>query len=114
VQNLGREVTRDVALQGVAIPRGSRVLVSYGAANRDEREFPGAEEYRLERDAPRHLGFGFGVHFCLGAGLARLEARLALEALLASFREVAPGDAAPRRTHSTGIRGFESLPLVAR
>ena len=62
---------------------------------------------------PRHLGFGLGVHFCLGAGLARLEARCVLEGILERFSEIAPGSGAPRRTHSTVIRGFESLPLVA-
>ncbi len=113
VQNLGRDVTREVALHGVPMRPGDRLLVSYGAANRDEREFPGAEEYRIDRAAPRHLGFGFGVHFCLGAGLARLEARVALEGLLARFREIAPGEGHARRTHSTVIRGFESLPVSA-
>ena len=113
VQNLARDAMREVELHGVRVPAGGRVLVSFGAANRDEREFAGSEEYRLERGAARHLGFGFGVHFCLGAGLARLEARCVLEALLARFTEIAPGEAAPRRTHSTVIRGFESLPLAA-
>ncbi len=111
VQNLARDATRDVTLQGVRIAAGERVLVSFAAANRDGREFPDADRYRLDRASARHLGFGFGVHFCLGAGLARLEARCTLEAMLERFAEIAPGDAAPRRTHSTVIRGFESLPL---
>ena len=112
VQNLAREAIREVELRGVSLAPGARVLVSFGAANRDEQEFPAADEYRLDRAALRHVGFGFGVHFCLGAGLARLEARCALEALLARFREVAPGEDPPRRLHSSVIRGFESL-LIA-
>jgi hypothetical protein len=112
VQNLARDATREVTLHGVRIAAGERVLVSFAAANRDPREFPAADEYRPDRDAARHLGFGFGVHFCLGAGLARLEARCVLEAMLERYREIAPGAGAPRRTHSTVIRGFESLPLV--
>ena len=113
VQNLARDVAREVELHGVRLAAGDRVLVSFGAANRDGREFAAADEYRLDRDATRHLGFGFGVHFCLGAGLARLEARCVLEALLERYAEIAPGAGAPRRTHSTVIRGFESLPLIA-
>jgi len=112
VQNLARDAMRDVTLHGVHVTAGERVLVSFAAANRDAREFADAEEYRLDRSGMRHLGFGFGVHFCLGAGLARLEARCVLEAMLERFREIAPGEAAARRTHSTVIRGFESLPLA--
>ncbi len=111
VQNLARDATRKVELHGVRLGPGDRVLVSFAAANRDSREFPDAENYRLDREGARHLGFGFGVHFCLGAGLARLEARCVLDALLERFSEVAPGSAAPRRTHSSVVRGFESLPL---
>jgi hypothetical protein len=111
VQNLARKVTRRVTLHGVDIPEGDRVLLSYAGGNRDSREFPDAEEWQLERDARRHLGFGHGVHFCLGAGLARLEARLALEALLERYETVEPGAASPQRLHSSVIRGFESLPL---
>jgi hypothetical protein len=114
VQNLARDATRDVTLHGVRIAAGDRVLVSFAAANRDSREFPAADEYRLDRAGARHLGFGFGVHFCLGAGLARLEARCVLEGMLARFAEIAPGEGTPRRTHSTVIRGFEALPLVVR
>jgi cytochrome P450 len=112
VQNLARDVLRDVTLHGVRIAQGERVLVSFGAANRDSREFRSADEYRLDRASARHLAFGFGVHFCLGAGLARLEARCVLEAMLERYREIALGAGAPRRTHSTVIRGFEALPLA--
>jgi cytochrome P450 len=111
VQNLGRQTTRDVVVRGVEIPRDSRVIVSYGAANRDPEAFEAAEEYRPERSEKKHLGFGQGVHFCLGAGLARLEGRIALNALLDRFETLEPGSEAPQRLQSTVIRGFESLPL---
>ncbi len=111
VQNLAREVTRPVTLHGVEIPAGDRVLLSYAGGNRDSREFPDAEQWQLDRNAQRHLGYGHGVHFCLGAGLARLEAKLAMEALLERFESVEPGAAPPQRLHSSVIRGFESLPL---
>ena len=111
VQNLGREATRDVTLRGVEIPAGGRVVVSFGAADRDPAEFDAPEEYRLERGQTRSLGFGHGVHFCLGAGLARLEGRIALNALLDRFETIEPGTEPPQRLHSTVIRGFESLTL---
>ncbi len=111
VQNLGRQTTRDVEIRGVTIPEDSRVIVSYGAANRDPEAFEAPDEYRPERSEKRHLGFGQGVHFCLGAGLARLEGEIALNALLDRFESLRPGDGLPRRLQSTVIRGFESLPL---
>jgi cytochrome P450 len=114
VQNLGRQTTREVEIRGSRIPKQSRVIVSYGAANRDPEAFEAPDTYDLDRGESRHLGFGFGVHFCLGAGLARLEGRLALNALLDRFSEIAPGTAPPERLGSSVIRGFESLPLEAR
>jgi len=111
VQNLGRQTTRDVEIGGEKIPKDSRVIVSYGAANHDPRAFDAAHEYRVERDERRHLGFGQGVHFCLGAGLARLEGRVALNALLDRFETIEAGEQAPERLQSTVIRGFERLSL---
>ena len=111
VQNLGRQTTREVEISGMTIPEDSRVIVSYGAANRDPAAFEAAEEYRPERSERRHMGFGQGVHFCLGAGLARLEGRIALNALLDRYETIEPGSGAPVRLQSSVIRGFESLPL---
>jgi len=81
-QALPRRVQRDAVLHGRTIPRGALVRLVWGAANRDEREFPDADCFDVTR-APRHLAFGHGTHFCLGARLARLEARVAFEELLA-------------------------------
>ncbi|MEE2675247.1 MAG: cytochrome P450 [Myxococcota bacterium] len=114
VQNLGRETTRDVELCGVAIPTGSRVVVSFGAANRDPEIFEAPDVYRLDRGDYRHLAFGQGRHFCLGSGLARLEGRIAIEALLDRFEQIEPGAAPSQRLHSTVIRGFDALPLNGR
>ena len=77
VQNLGRQTTREVVVRGTTIPADSRVIVSYGAANRDPAAFEAPDEYRPGRSEKRHLGFGQGVHFCLGAGLALLEGAIA-------------------------------------
>jgi cytochrome P450 len=82
VQQLTRRVTREVTLHGVTLPPGSEVQLLIGSANRDERRFPDPDRLDLLRDTKGHLGFGFGAHFCLGASLARLEARVSLEALV--------------------------------
>ena len=82
-QALPRVARRPVAMHGKTIPEGALVRLVWASANRDEREFPDPDRFDVTRSAPRHLGFGHGVHFCLGAYLARLEARVAFEELLA-------------------------------
>jgi cytochrome P450 len=82
VQLVFRTATEAVEVGGVAIPKGAYVAPLIGSANRDERRFPDADRFDVTRGAQGHLAFGFGEHFCLGASLARLEARVALEALL--------------------------------
>jgi cytochrome P450 len=82
VQGLVRLAAQDIELHGMTIPKGAMVNVRYGAANRDEREFECPAEIDLERDKPgRHLGYGSGVHHCLGAPLARRELYWAFHAL---------------------------------
>ncbi len=82
LQLVGRTTSREVTLHGVTIPAGGRVVLVYGAANRDERRFPEPERFDVTRGRQRHLGFGEGLHGCLGAPLARLEAKVALEEAL--------------------------------
>jgi cytochrome P450 len=86
-----RFVARDVKLEGGKILAGSVVFLLYGAANRDEREFPNPDLLDIRREAARHLAFGHGTHFCLGAHLARLETRLALEEMLPMLRHLEVG-----------------------
>ena len=86
-QALPRCASRDIELHGGHIPKGARVLLVWAAANRDEREFEAPERFDVERGIRRHLAFGHGIHFCLGASLARLEARVAFEELLARAPE---------------------------
>jgi cytochrome P450 len=81
VQILFRTATQDVELAGTRIPKGAYVAPLIGSANRDERRFPDPDRFDVTRDPQGHVAFGFGKHFCLGASLARLEARVALEAL---------------------------------
>jgi len=84
VQNLARTTTRDVEVDGTTIPEGSKVLLGYGAANRDPREFgDDADDLDVRRNPARILSFGYGAHHCLGAAAARLQGRVALEELLA-------------------------------
>jgi cytochrome P450 len=82
IQNLYRTPREDYPVGGAVIPAGSRVLLSFGAANRDPVVFDDPDEYRVERNPKEHLAFGFGAHLCLGAQLARLEARAVLRELV--------------------------------
>jgi cytochrome P450 len=82
VQLVFRETVADAEIAGVRIPAGATVVPLIGSANRDERRFPDPDRFDVTRNPQGHLGFGFGKHFCLGASLARLEAKVALEALV--------------------------------
>jgi cytochrome P450 len=79
---IARRATREVEVAGARIPRDARVVVLIGSANRDERQFADPDDFDVTRDTKGHVGFGVGIHFCLGASLARLEARAALAALV--------------------------------
>ncbi len=88
IQLVFRNATRDVELAGARIAKGQKLAVLIGSANRDERRFPDPDRFDLDRDTQGILSFGFGKHFCLGASLARLEARAALEALAPRLPEL--------------------------
>jgi cytochrome P450 len=113
VHRLSRVAITDVELSGVRIPAGDLVSVYFAAANRDPAEFPNPDEFRLDRDLRNHVAFGMGIHYCLGAPLARAEAKLSLNAFLDRFSTIAPGQtAAVRQTMTPVVFGFERLPLV--
>ena len=107
-----RYVTRDAEHQGTNVPAGSVMVLLNASANRDERQFEDPDRLDIERKVKRHFSFGYGLHFCLGAHLARLEARVALEELLARFPEweVDYDNAIQARTST--VRGWEKLPIV--
>jgi cytochrome P450 len=113
VQGLGRTTTAPVTLHGVTIPEGGKVLLLFGSANRDERKIPGAERFEVLRDPNPHLAFGFGAHYCLGANLARLEARVAFEELLERLPDYRMTQSRVQRHCSGPIRGALSLPVAA-
>jgi cytochrome P450 len=115
VQMDPRLATRDVELRGVAIPAGSFALCWLGSANRDEDVFDRADAFDVTRALrdQRHLAFGFGPHYCLGASLAALEAEVALDVLLARTRAFHRPDDAPLPLHASIVfHGVTSLPLV--
>jgi cytochrome P450 len=113
VQFLTRVATREVALHGVRIPADARVVVLLGSANRDERRFPEPDRFDVGRDTRGHVAFGFGAHFCLGASLARLEARAALEALVPELPRLARVRPEREFLDSFLIRGRARLDLRA-
>jgi hypothetical protein len=102
-----------VTLHGVTIPEGARVLLLFGSANRDERKLARPESFDVLRDPNPHLAFGFGAHFCLGANLARLEARVAFEELLDRLPDYRMTESRVQRVCSGPIRGALSLPVAA-
>ena len=110
-----RYAAEPVELGGTTIPAGGQVLISLAAANRDERAFTDPEEVDLDREGPRHLGFGHGIHHCLGAGLARLEGAIAIPSLLARFPHVRPAASIDSLRWDRGdgivLRGLTALPV---
>jgi cytochrome P450 len=113
-QMLARYLLEDVELHGTVAPRGSKLLLCLGSANRDEDVFSRPDEYDVLRgrdELARLLSFGGGRHFCLGANLARLEARIALSELVRKVRELEVDHDRCERVHSVSVRGFASVPM---
>ena len=114
-QLLARYLLRDVELHGAVAPQGSKLVLCLGSANRDERVFTRPTDYDISRDQDelaQILSFGGGRHFCLGANLARLEARVALTALVERARMISVDHGASRRVHSVNVRGFAVEPMT--
>jgi cytochrome P450 len=111
VQIVSRLVMQDIELGGGPVEAGERVVAYLGAANRDPERFAEPERLRLDRTDVAPLSFGGGIHYCLGAPLARLEAQVALPALIERFPRLAL-DGAPERRDSLSIRGYLSVPVV--
>ncbi|MEY2471282.1 MAG: hypothetical protein QOK28_611 [Actinomycetota bacterium] len=107
-----RFVTVDVEHHGQVVPAGSAILLVNGSANRDERKFADPDRFDIHRPAEQHLSFGFGIHFCLGAALARLEGRVALDEILNRFPRWEVDWAKARQARTSTVRGWETLPVV--
>ena len=113
VRELLRTTTREVEISGMKVPSGETIGIFFGAANRDPSEFPNPDEFRLDRDLRNHVAFGLGIHYCLGAPLARTEAKITLNTFLDRFPTLKRGSApAVRQAASPIVFGFQHLPLV--
>jgi len=110
-QMMARTTTRDVELHGETIPAGAKVALIFTSANRDERKYKDAESFDIRRNARDHLGFGGGLHACLGAALARLEAKVAMEEIIAALGHFEVDESGLDRMHSPSVRGFTHVPL---
>jgi cytochrome P450 len=104
-------VTHDVEHYGEVVPQGSVMLLLTSSGNRDDRKFPDPDRFDIHRRIDHHLAFGYGIHFCMGAALARLEGRVALDEVLERFPtwEVDWDNAVQARTST--VRGWERLPV---
>ena len=107
----GRWTTRDIELHGTRIPVDSKVLLLTGSAGRDERKFPEPDRFDIHRPIDHHVSFGYGIHFCLGAALARLEGRVGLEETLKRFPEWEVDREHAVRMHTSTVRGFAQVPI---
>lgn len=113
VQSMYRVSVAETEVGGERIPAGAPIVAWIGSANRDERQFERAAEFDVDRSPNRHVAFGHGIHFCLGAPLARLEARIALEALLARLPGLSVASGAHlERMESTIVYGLKALPIT--
>jgi cytochrome P450 len=110
--HVARYVTKDVEYHGSTVPEGSVMLMLMGSANRDERKFADPDRFDVNREVRGHVAFGFGLHFCLGAALARLEGRVALEEVLKRFPEWEVDTAKARLSPTSTVRGWETLPVT--
>ena len=110
--HMARYVTRDVEYHGQVVPEGAIMLMLVGSANRDDRRFADGDRFDIHREIGQHLTFGYGIHFCLGAALARLEGRVALDEVLSRFPEWDVDWSGARLSSTSTVRGWESLPVV--
>ena len=110
-QYQGRTLTRDVEIHGTTLPKGARLMLVNGASGRDGRRFPDPDRLDVKRKIEIHLGFGYGRHVCLGAFLARMESRVALEEFFRRWRDYGVPEEGIERMHSSNVRGFSGLVL---
>jgi cytochrome P450 len=108
----GRWTTRAVELHHVTIPADSKVLLLTGSAGRDERHFADPDRFDIHRTIDHHVSFGYGIHFCLGAALARLEGRVALEEVLRRFPAWTVDKGNAVALHTSTVRGYSKLPVL--
>jgi cytochrome P450 len=108
----GRWLIRDLELHGTTIPAESRVLLLTGSAGRDERKYPDPDRFDIRRQFDTHVSLGHGIHFCIGASLARLESRVALEETLLRYPEWNVDFDHAKRLHTSTVRGWAKVPIT--
>jgi cytochrome P450 len=108
---MARTPTRPAHLHDVEMPAGAKVVLLLGSGNRDPREFDRPDEFDIMRTNPRILAFGHGAHVCLGAAVARLEARVALQEFLARYPRYTVDEDAIEFLHSGNVQGPTSVPV---
>jgi cytochrome P450 len=108
-----RTVTRDVEYHGQTVKQGEIMVLVNGSGNRDDRHFPDGDRFDIHRDIDHHLSFGYGLHFCLGAALARLEGRVALDEVLQRWTDWEVDWDNAKQAHTPNVRGWERLPVSA-
>jgi cytochrome P450 len=110
--HVGRYVVKDAEFQGQTVPAGSALLCLVGSANRDDRKHPDGDAFDIHRRSGSHLTFGYGPHFCLGAALARLEGRVALDEVLKRFPEWEVDWSGATLAPTSTVRGWDNLPVI--
>jgi cytochrome P450 len=111
-QYVGRWTLKDVTLHGVTIPKDSPVLLINGSASRDERAYDEPDRFDITRDQGQNIGFGYGIHSCLGAALARMESRIALELMRERMPRFEVDQSGLRRVNMTNVAGFSHVPVT--
>jgi cytochrome P450 len=110
--HVARHATRDAEFEGGTVPAGSAIVCLSGSANRDDRKYDDPDRFDIHRDIGQHLTFGYGLHFCLGAALARMEGRVVLDEVLRRFPEWDVDLAAAERAPTSTVRGWATMPAV--
>jgi cytochrome P450 len=108
--HIARFVPEEIEVRGTKIPAGSVMMLIAASANRDDRRFPNGDTFDIHREIGSHVAFGYGIHFCLGANLARLEGRVALEEILKRFPEWEVDLPNAKLAPTSTVRGYETLP----
>jgi cytochrome P450 len=109
----GRWTTRAVELHGTTIPADQKVLLLTGSAGRDERRYADADRFDIHRTIDHHVSFGYGIHFCIGAALARMEGRIGIEEALRRHPAWHVDHDKAVRLHTSTVRGWTNVPVTA-